>query len=149
MTSTPVELLRLIEPARGRAVDAGGIDGGGFPGLLQAASRGEIASGRAVTIAPRAGVELNASQLERLSAAADRAEASGIHRLMVLMDGMALRLDVAQRQVTGTAALEGGEIAADIDGVIRLEAAPERPVTPPATLSNASLLRALEQHPRS
>ena len=78
-----------------------GPDGPGFADLLAKARDGNLASGLPVTIAKGAGVELNAEQLSRVGAAADRAQAAGADRAVVLIDGAAVKLDVATRNITG------------------------------------------------
>jgi len=90
-----------------------------FADLLARAQTGEVASALPVTVTNGAGVNLSEDQLQRLSVAADRAEASGATRALVLIDGMALRLDVGVRQITGTAELGAGAALSGIDGVVR------------------------------
>jgi hypothetical protein len=127
----PVELLRLLAStghAGGRGPSPAAEPGGanGFAALLARAERGEVSSGLPVTIARGAGVELTLDQLSRLAAAADRAEARGATRALVLIDGLALRLDVGVRQVTGVADLGSGDVLTGIDAVIRVPS-PEPP----------------------
>jgi len=123
---------------------------GAFADLLAKAQAGEVSSHVPVTVANGAGVSLSDEQLRRLSIAADRAEASGVSRALVLIDGMALRLDVGVRQVTGRVELGPGAALAGVDGVVRApEAAPagtmEVPIAqaPGVSSMNATLLRAL------
>lgn len=103
---------------------AGAVEGtggtappGGFERLLAGARRGEGATGLAVANPRGAGVTLSAGQLQRLSAAADKAEAAGVTQALVLIDGQALRLDVQGRRVLG-AADTAAAVVTGIDGVV-------------------------------
>lgn len=122
-----------------------------FEELLRQARAGEIETGAPVSVARGAGVELSADQLARLSAAADKLEAAGATRALVLMDGRALVLDVATRTVAGVMPMDPGRPVVGVDAVLRLSdapaSAPSAPIvgTPraePAGL-NPSLARAL------
>ncbi|MEX2219888.1 MAG: hypothetical protein WD749_14140 [Phycisphaerales bacterium] len=143
----------LARPGRAGAADsAGGAD---FKALLEQARKGELASGREVTLASGCGVTLTDSQLQRLAAAADRAEAQGVGRAIVLIDGMAIRLDVSIREVTGAADLSAGGVLTDIDAVIGVPpdtgagaatgaaGSPSVLPLPAGPIGSASLLRAL------
>lgn len=119
--------------------DAARIADSGFAELLAKAREGEISSGLPVTLAPGAEVELTESQLARVAKAADRAEAQGATRALLLIDGVALTLDVGVRQVTGSVDMNTGMVTG-IDAV--LSAPPE--ATPASQgFSAAALLRAL------
>lgn len=128
--------------------------GGSFGDLLRAAEEGQISSGAPVTIAKSAGVSLSSAQLGKLATAADRAQAAGADRALVLMDGMAMQLDVATRTITGLAKVAPGtklpQVLTGVDTVITVpsdeDAAPL--AAPLAQLSasgttNASLMRVL------
>jgi len=132
--------------ARAPATGAGGLD---FARLLSQAQAGEVASMSPVSIERGAGVSLSDDQLRRLSIAADRAEASGVSRALVLIDGMALRLDVGARSVVGKVELSAGAALSGIDGVVR---APETAgmdagasVEADASSTHDALLRALSR----
>lgn len=155
MTTDAATLLRALSGASpgspaGAAARSGAAPGVvSFAGLLEKARAGELSSGAPVTVARGAAVDLSEDQLRRLSIAADRAEAAGATRALVLIDGMALKLDVGVREVTGAVELGAGGALAGIDGVVRApeagggSAAPVGvPAAGPAGL-NASLLRAL------
>lgn len=129
---------------------------GGFAGLLRQAQAGALVSERPVTIgreAAAAGVQLNAEQIGRVSAAADKAEVSGVRSALVLIDGQALRLDIASRSITGAADVASG-VVSGIDGLINLspnltsrpDAAAGAPFRLPfVTGGSASLASLLEQ----
>lgn len=154
MTTTSTDLLRSlgsgVRPA-GTKVESGAaaIEGLRFQDLLDKANSGEIGSGVPVRIAGNAGVKLTDSQLQRLSAAADKAEAQGAARAVVLIDGMALTLDVPVRTVTGMADTGSTGVLAGIDAVITVapESAPQaqRPLPLPSAQFNPSLARVLER----
>lgn len=130
------------------------VAGGSFSELLQAVSSGQLSSGAPVTVAKSANLNLSPKQMSRLTAAADRAQAEGADRAVVLIDGMALSLDVATRTITGTVkAAAGGKIPQVLTGVDTVITVPSEdeaagPVQPLAKLStgglnNPSLLNAL------
>lgn len=124
MSVGPLALLRMLSGgigAIGRAASStppSASVGGDFQAMLDRARQGEVESGLPVTIDDRAGVTLTDDQLRRLAVAADRAEAQGATRALVLIDGMALRLDVGLREVTGVAELKGNAPLTGIDAVI-------------------------------
>ncbi len=125
MTSGPLDLLKLLAsgtagPDRAPVADRSAVTSADFRTLLDKAQAGEISSGVPVRIHRNAGVELTAEQLARLAEAADRAEAQGATRALVLIDGLALRLDVGMREITGATDLAGGKVLTGIDAVIDL-----------------------------
>lgn len=134
-----------------RSIAASGSSSLNFSELLGQAQRGEIASGLPVQIGKGAGVELSADQLARAAIAADRAQAAGADRAVLMIDGMALKLDVATRTISGNAELTPGAALADIDAVVvapeaSSEAAAARQAAAQlsaSTPANASLLEAL------
>lgn len=73
------------------------IEADEFQKLLERAGRGEISTGRDVSLPP--GVTLDEATLEKIGAALDRAEASGASLAAVLVDGRAFRVDVPGRTV--------------------------------------------------
>lgn len=95
-----------------------GAVGQSFAELLGKAADGQITSGLPVTVAKGAGVNLSAEQLVRIGSAADRAHAAGADRAVVLIDGAALKLDVATRTITGPADLSPGATHGDIDALV-------------------------------
>lgn len=118
MNTSAIDLLKLlgsgVRPdgsasiAAGRphrfAAQSAGVESLDFAELLQQARSGAISSGRAIEIDPSAGVKLDDAQLTRLARAADAAEAAGASRLLAMIDGQSVVVDVTTRTVTGTLA---------------------------------------------
>lgn len=126
MMSLGLDLLRRLgsgltpngaeKPSKG----LGGADPAAlsFTEMLAKAEKGEINSGLPVTIAKGSGVELSDEQLARVAIAADRAQAAGADRAVVIIDNVAVKLDVATRTISGKAELQPGSTLADIDAVV-------------------------------
>jgi hypothetical protein len=148
-------LLKLLSPAApGPAgLPPERVEGADFATLLTQARAGEVASGLPVKNAAR-GLELSEDQLRRLALAADRAEAQGATRALVLIDGLTLKLDITMREITGSADLKSGNILTGIDAVINMQSPGAEPpqVLPlprnSAGLGNASLLKLLAEQER-
>lgn len=122
--SSSLDLLRRLEPAV-RPETASGKDGGvptlfesrSFDELLHGAAAGQVRSGRPVQVSESVHPSLDAAQLERLGAAADRAEASGARRALMMIDGRGLVMDIATRSVSSE--MKPG----DVGGVLQVDAA--------------------------
>lgn len=143
-----IELLRTLglgsRPVSGGATAP--VAGMSFSDLLSKATEGEFSTGLEVTLASGANVELSGEQLQRLAKVADSAEAQGASRVLVLMDGQALTMDVGVRQITGTADMNS--VVTGIDAVVAAPGsgvnAGQAVIGPPrASMTNASLLDAL------
>lgn len=81
-------------------------------------------------------VELSSEQLARLAEAADRAEAEGAGTAVVMIDGMALELDVTMRTVRSVVDQSAG-IRTGIDAIVYAAKGPETArATGPAGLSD-------------
>lgn len=130
VTSNALDLLRRLEPAvrpgaGGAAGGSGAVKGGAaalfesqsFDDLLSGVFTGEVRSGREVQVAGEVLPQLDASQLERLGAAADLVEASGAKRALMMLDGRGLVMDVATRSVV--AEMKPG----DVGGILQVDAA--------------------------
>lgn len=146
-----LDLLRALGSGvtPGREVNAGVAPGGiDFGALLDGARRGEIRTGREVSIEPALKLEFSDEQMERLSRAVDRAEASGAGRALVLLDGRALTVDVNDRRVIAQQSLGDERALTDIDAVVpapsedELEE-PEAVIGPPSGWAARDVLRAL------
>ena len=143
-------LLKLLSPSapNSTGIAPERVEGADFSTLLKQARAGEISSGLPVKNTVR-GLELSADQLQRLALAADRAEAQGATRALVLIDGMAVKLDVSVREITGVADLRSGSVLTGIDAVVSMHGADgSTPQVLPvprqsAGLGNASLLKVI------
>jgi len=143
MTSGPLELLKVLASGV-RAVAperaSSGVEHEGFESLLSRAKAGTISSGERVTEARSAGVNLTPEQLDRLAVAADRAEAEGAQRALVLIDGKVLKMDVQSRTITGAADPAADGVHANYDTVITVAAADR---AAKGVASSSDLLRSL------
>lgn len=153
MTNDPAALLRALGSGiRPVAADQSSVaprlvDGPSFQSMLEEASDGQTSSELPMRVSRHAGVDLSPSQLNRLAAAADRAEAAGATKALVMIDGMVLQMDVGLRTITGRADTSTTKVLNGVDAVVTV--APEAgdiPNQPPALAANsmnASLLRIL------
>ncbi len=155
MSPLPLALIQMLGSAAGSALrpqNNAPAEGVSFEEMLELARSGAMSSGEGVSIGPGVGVELTIEQASRLSAAADRAMAAGATDVIVMLDGMALRLDVQNRQITERVNLEDQGELLGIDGI--MSATPitsgDGQVTGPGTLAmSASLMNALSQSRRA
>jgi hypothetical protein len=140
MHADPAHLLKALQPAVSPGATAPArppLDARPFDALLAEAGTGAIRSDRPVRAAATLDPPLTPAQLDRLAAAADRAEAAGARSVLTLLDGRGLVLDVATRSVTAELTGAGSPVVR-VDAAMSLGAddAP-RPVflaglTPPA-----------------
>lgn len=117
------DLLRLlaggVRPEGATGVGpARALDAKSFADLLADVRAGGVASGRPVTVGPRAEGELSEGQLERLAGVADAAEASGATRVGALIDGKIVTLDVLNRTVERVQDRDGAAVTTGIDGFV-------------------------------
>jgi len=98
-----------------------------FDEMLHKAQQGQLNSRLPVKIAKGVNITLSEDQLNRIADAADVAEANGAGRALILIDGKAIRLDVATRTVIGEAQSTSTAAMPDIDSVI--SAAPGNPAS--------------------
>lgn len=123
MIPSPADLLRVLGSGVRPEVSGGAdrpAEGPDFQTLLAQARAGSLETGLPVTIADGVGLELSDEQLTRLGRVVDRAHAEGATRIVVMMDGAALDVDVLSRRVLGEADLSGGRVVTGIDGFVRL-----------------------------
>lgn len=99
------------------APDARRLD---FARLLDQARAGQIRSGMQVTVDPQIDVAFDADELERLSQAADLAEAQGVDRVLVVRGDERLVLDVQRRTLAAEASTRDGQLHTDFGGVFEL-----------------------------
>lgn len=127
MNIGPQDMLRRLGSGlRPDAHDApsrlSSVDSMGFADLLRSVKAGEFASGLPVRVGPEAGAELSPEQIERLAVAADAAEAAGSRRLLALMDGGVVTVDVPSRVVLASGPIESfaGAVLTDFDGFVQV-----------------------------
>jgi hypothetical protein len=125
MILNPIDLLARL--ASGILPDAApapqtSIDQAGFADLLEKVRAGELASSQPVEIAPGANVELSPEQLARLGVALDAAEAAGHDRVLALIDGKALTVDVSGRMVMESHSPADARVLNGFDAVISVPA---------------------------
>jgi hypothetical protein len=155
-TNATADMLRMLgssgnAPALNPGSRAGKADiaSAGFADLLKLAKDGEVSSGREVSIDPGLKIDLTPEQRTALSAAADRAEAAGLNKALVMIGGHGLVLDVASRTVTGSADLSNPSVLGQIDGVVNAGgkgAQAGAPLMPPVNpVGNLSLAHLLAQ----
>lgn len=121
-----------IERSLGSGLPKGQIEGQSFADLLAMEKTGSLGSARGVSVRPEAGVNLSSEQMARLGVAMDRAEASGAQNALIMLDGMALKVNVGVRQVTEQVDIANTQVASGIDAVIN---AGDTRKGKPATLS--------------
>jgi hypothetical protein len=127
MSNDSVQLLKQLgfagrsSPLKstGACSDCGSIESASFAELLDQVKSGKLGSQRTVEPAADENIQLSNDEQIRLSAAADKAEASGIRSALVLLEGKRLVLDVGSRQVRHAEESSQG-ITSGVDGVIDL-----------------------------
>lgn len=132
MSLQPADLLRRLASgvrpggeAPSTSAPAGApIESSGFSELLRAARAGELRSERPLSLAKGAEGKLSENQLERLAVAADAAEASGSRRLLAVIDGNAVTIDIDSRTVHSVTADYASKVLSDVDSVVFLPADP-------------------------
>ena len=135
MTVDASQLLRQLEPAvrPGTAPARLGkpqatLESQSFNELLSLASKGSVHSGRQVDCSCDVNEPLESDQIDRLSAAADRAEASGAQKALMLIDGRGFIMNVAQRSIEAELSVEHQtSIFKNVDTAIYVPAEGETP----------------------
>jgi hypothetical protein len=149
----PTFLLKQLEPAIRPAYlgtpptgPTAPLEQQPFDELLASAKAGRLASGRDVSAAHE-GEPISPEQFKRLAVAADRAEASGAQRAVLLLDGRALMLDVQTRTVS--LELSASSALQKIDTVVYVPTEAEqidtRPVGPPSGVAPRGVALQLDQ----
>ncbi len=108
------ELVETADDARGTVDES--ASGLPFQHLVDQAVAGELTTGRSISMA--AGIELAANDLERISGAADRAEATGGKRAAVFLGRHLYLLDIATRQITESVGFGADDQSAESAGAI-------------------------------
>ncbi len=145
MTLNPLDILALPGLANAAAKSVGGAIDRLIPGSNSFADHLKSAQGDMdrlpVEIGRGVEVELTEDQLARIAEAADRAEAEGASNAVVLIDGMALELDVTLRTIRGVVDQEAG-LKTGIDAVVYAGNAPEtKQATGPTGLASNTDVR--------
>jgi len=114
------------------------------------ASKGSLESGRQVNCLCDVKEPLDSEQIDRLSTAADRAEATGAQKVLMLMDGRGFVMDIAQRTVEAELSVEHqASIFKNIDTAVYVPADDEQPQStlgPPGNrLAPPGILQQLEE----
>lgn len=126
MTQSPIDLLRLlssgIRPDGATTAGRAPIEHAEFADLLSRVRNGGITSGEPITVAPNAGVELSADQLDRLGVAIDAAQAAGKDRILALIDGLTLSINVESRTVEAAHGPSDAQLLTDFDAVVSVPA---------------------------
>lgn len=118
------------------------IEGLSFAAILDKAATGAISSGRRVEVGRGVPFTPTDSQLDRISRAADAAEASGAVRALVLIDGLAVSVDLATRTIDGVQDAAAPGVISNVDAAVIAapDSAPSSPAFGPAgTPANARL----------
>jgi len=122
MSVSSTSLLRalgsVVRPPGVERAPSDGIASLSFDELLKRAAAGQVRSDAPITLAPDCGVQLSDEQLAKVALAADQAEAQGVSRALVCIDGMMLKLDVGVRTITGKIDPSTSGLYTGIDGVV-------------------------------
>jgi hypothetical protein len=95
-----------------------GVESADFASLLSDVHAGKMTSARPLSVATGAGVELSSDQMQRLAVAADAAEAAGANRLLAMIDGQGVTIDIDTRTITGGVEALKGRVVTDVDAFI-------------------------------
>ena len=96
------------------------VEARSFERLLQSAHKGELSSGRGVTVSKSLDYAPDEALLARLSKAADAAEAAGARRALAMVGGEGLTIDLATRTIDGRASLRSAGMIGNIDAAVTL-----------------------------
>lgn len=138
MSLQPADLLRRLasgvrpggDAPSTNAAPGAPIESAGFSELLRAARAGELRSERPLSLAKGTEGKLSENQLDRLAVAADAAEASGSRRLLAVIDGNAVTIDIDSRTVHSVNADYTSKVLSDVDSVVFLPADPGASLKP-------------------
>jgi len=89
-----------------------------FRDLVRRVETGALHSGKPVELDAGAGIRLEGEQLERLGVVVDAAEAAGTKRIVALIDGEVVSIDVDERRVDGANEELVGRVVTDLDGLV-------------------------------
>lgn len=125
MTSSPVDLLKQlgsgirpdgVTPTHRRTA----IDESNFGEMLDSVRQGDIASEHPITISGTIAdqVQLTDEQMAQLATATDAAEAAGATRIVAVVGGQALTVDVLTRRVEDVAPASSARLMTGVDAVV-------------------------------
>jgi hypothetical protein len=156
MTIKSAQLLKRLDPAvRPNIAPARGGAGGmrpafeaqSFDQLLSLASKGAVHSGRQIELGFDPSPPLDSSQLERLAAAADRAQAAGAKHALMMIDGRGFVLDVESRTLTSELSHDSTSSIVNIDAAVFVAADDEAlsgdALSPPSALMPQAVAKQL------
>ena len=152
MTSDSLQLLKQLAPPVPPAY-AGGPAAPGTPplehqqfdALLARAAQGLIESGRPVTTKLESSAPLDESQMRRLASAADRAEALGARRALMLIDGRGFVLDVSNRQLAAELSPDPPSQSFNLDAALYVAGVQSSPpLAPPAGVAPPAVTDQIE-----
>lgn len=123
MKASGVELLRHLASGirpdgTSSTAQSPQLDSATFSELLARVRRGEVHSGTPLAVDPRAEVSLSIPQLERLGIIADAAEAAGLTSIVAAIDGIAVRINVADRTIIEGPLHMEGALVRDLDAFV-------------------------------
>lgn len=134
----PSPATSLTSPAPGKTP----VEAQGFAELLNLARSAGPERPAPVFLAKGSKIDLSPEQLSRMGRCVDAAEASGAARLLAIIDGQHVIVDVATRTVAGTVSAADA-LVADVDAVAVVpdappDTAPPVPAAPDATAPGAA-----------
>ena len=156
MTTDPSILLKQLQPAvlpgyattrpTGPSVP---LEHQRFDTLLDQARQGLVESGRTVSAGDATAEPLTPDQVQRLSSAADLAEASGARTALLMMDGRGLVLDVPTRTLTAELGADTPSRVAHPDTAVYVPGDDEATATlpPPGGVASRAVTDALNSRP--
>jgi hypothetical protein len=145
----PPGVERRVGAAKSALAGNSKIESLSFAELLNREASGNLSTQRPVSVHPGSELNLSEDQLQRLGVAMDRAEASGAQRALVMIDGMAVKVDVGVRQIIGKVDLQSTPVLGEIDAVVQadtgLHADQPKPLLGPAAAAlHPSLAKLLD-----
>lgn len=125
MTSSPIDLLKQlgsgvrpdgITPTHART----SIDTANFGQMLDSVRQGQVASERPIVVSGAVAdqVKLTDAQLARVATATDAAEAAGVTRMVAVVGGQALTVDVQTRRVEAVGSAASAQLMTGVDAVV-------------------------------
>jgi len=137
MTSSPVDLLKQLgsgvrPDGSARTHAATAIDSASFGEMLDQVHSGNVSSERPITISGNVSAKLSLTdaQLDQVAKATDAAEAAGSSRIVAVVGGQALLVDVVTRTIERAAPVSQANLTTGVDGVVFLPDDPAADMAP-------------------